>query len=163
MLKKPGTMSLKKLFFEHGQSNSCGVAIGFIGNTSFNASHKKQDESGRILLLDVKVSDIKFLLINLYSAIKESEQLNTLSTLCNLLDDITHLQCKNIIYGGDFNIFFNLAHEARGGYPKMKNKPVAKSLHIKGSLGLCDFWRVRNAKKKLYTFRQHVTGFIQKG
>ena len=37
-----------KLFFSHGQSNSCRVAIGFIGNTSFEVSNKKQDESGRI-------------------------------------------------------------------------------------------------------------------
>ena len=89
-----------KLFFSHGQSNSCGVAIGFLGNTSFEVLNKKQDESGRILILDVKVSDKDFLLINLYNASKESEQLNTLSTLCSLLDDITDLHCKNIILGG---------------------------------------------------------------
>ena len=95
---------------------SCGVAIGFIGNTSFEVSNKKQDESGRLLIPDVKVSDNDFLLINLYNANKESEQLNTLSTLCNLLDDITEftdLRGKNIILGGDFNIFFNLTYEAR--------------------------------------------------
>ena len=101
-------------FFAHGQSNSCGVAIGFLGNTSFEVLNKKQDESGRILILDVKLSDNNFLLINLYNVNKESEQLNTLSTLCYLLDDITDLHCKNIILGGEFNIFFNLTCEARG-------------------------------------------------
>ena len=55
-----------KLFFSHGQCNSCGVAIGFIGNTGFEVSNKKQDESDRILILDVKVIDNDFLLINLY-------------------------------------------------------------------------------------------------
>ena len=50
-----------------------------------------------------------------------------------------------------------------GGNPKMKNKSVAKFIHIKESLGLCDIWRVRNPKKKRYTFRQQrVTGFIQR-
>ena len=97
-----------KLFFSHGQSNSCGVALGFIGNTRFEVSNKKQDDSGRILILDVKVGDNDFLLINLYNANKESEQLNSPSTLYNLLDDITELHCKNMILGGDFNIFFNL-------------------------------------------------------
>ena len=72
----------------------------------------------------MNVSDNDFSLINLYNANKEPEQLNTLSTLCNLLDDITGLHCKNIIRGGDFNIFFNLTYEARGGNPKMKNKSV---------------------------------------
>ena len=102
--------------------NSCGVAIGFIDNTRFEDSNKKQDDSGRILILDVKVGDNDFLQINLYNANKESEQLNTLSTLYNLLDDITDLHCKNIILGGDFNIFFNLTYEARGGNPKMKKQ-----------------------------------------
>ena len=55
----------------------------------------------------MKVSDNDFLLINLYNVNKESEQLNTLSTLCNLLDDITYLHCKNIILGGDL-IYFSI-------------------------------------------------------
>ena len=63
----------------------------FIGNTSFEVSVKKQDESDRILILDVKFSDNDFLLINLYNFDKESEQLNTLSALCNILEDITDL------------------------------------------------------------------------
>ena len=111
----------------------------------------------------MKVSDNDFLLINLYNANKESEQLNTLSTLCNLWDDITDLDCKNIILGGDFNIFFNVTYEACGGNPKMKNKSVPKFIYIKESRGLFDIWRIRNPKKRRYTFRQqHVTGFIQR-
>ena len=43
MGKKWGTTSLKENIFSHGQNNSCGVAIGFIGNTSFEVSDKKQD------------------------------------------------------------------------------------------------------------------------
>ena len=137
------------LFFSHGQSNSCGAAIGFIGNTSFEVLNKKQDESGRISMLDMKVSDNNFLLINLYNANKESEQLNTLSTFCNFLDDITDLHRKNITVGGDFNVFFNRTYEVRTGNSKMKNKSVLKFIHIKEILGLCDIWRVRNPKIKV--------------
>ena len=126
-------------------------------------SNEKQDKSGRILISDVRGSDNDFLLIDLYKANKESEQLNTLSTLFNILDDITDLHCKKIILGGDFNIYFNLTYEARGGNPKMKNKFVAKFIHIKGCLELCAIWRIRNPKKKGYTFRQqNVTHFIQR-
>ena len=96
----------------------------------------------------MKVSDNDFLLINLYNTNKESEQLNTLLTLCNLLDDITDLHCKNIILG-DFNIFFSLTYKARGENQKMKNKSVATFIHIKESLGLCGIWRVRNQKKNV--------------
>ena len=91
------------------------------------------------------------------------EQLNTLSTLCSLLYDIIDLYCKNIIFGGDFNIFFNLTCKACGGNPKMKNKSIAKYILIKKSLGLCDIWQIRNLKKKRYTLRQqHFTGFNQR-
>ena len=108
----------------------------------------------------MKVSDNDFLLINLHNANKDSEQLNTLSTLCNLLDNITDLHCK-IILGGDFNIFLNHM-KSMVRIQKMKNKSLAKFIHFKESLGLCDIWRVRNPKKK-HTFRQqHVTGFIQR-
>ena len=79
----------------------------------------------------MKVSDNDFLLTDLYNANKESEQLDTLSTLCYLLDDISDLHCKKIILGRDFRTFFNRTFEARGGNPKMKNKSVAKFLHIK--------------------------------
>ena len=80
MMKKWNDEFKGKLLFSHGQSNSCRVAVGFIGNTSCEVSNKKQDESGRTLILDVKVSNNDFLLINPYNTNKESEQLNTLST-----------------------------------------------------------------------------------
>lgn len=66
--------------------------------------YQKQDEPDRILLLDAKFSDNDdFLLIN-----KKFEQLNTLSTPYNLVDDITDIYCKIIILGRDFNVFFDL-------------------------------------------------------
>ena len=110
----------------------------------------------------MKVSDNDFLQINLYNANKESEQLNTLSTLCNLLDDITELHCKNITLGGDFDIFLNLTYDARGGNPKMKNRFVAKFIHIKESLGLCDIWQVRNpACRRFHSKKARLfSGFI---
>ena len=33
-----------KLFFSQGHSNSCGVAIGFLGNMNFNVLNKIQDK-----------------------------------------------------------------------------------------------------------------------
>ena len=38
-----------------------------------------------------------------------------------------------------------------------------KLLQITENLDLCDAWRIRNPKKKRFTFRQHhSTGFIQR-
>ena len=40
-LKKWNNEFKGKLFLSQGQSNTCGVAIGFIGNMSFEESNKK--------------------------------------------------------------------------------------------------------------------------
>ena len=77
---------------------------------NFEVSNKKQDESGRILNLDVKISNNDFLLINLYNVNKEEfEQVNILSTLYNLLDNITGLNCKNK-YLEEILIYFSIYH-----------------------------------------------------
>ena len=91
---------------------------------NLNILNKIQDNDGRILILDVQVDDAAFLLINLYNANKECEQLNVLTTLCNFLSNITDLHCKNIIFGGDFNAFFNTNYEAQGGNPTLKKSQV---------------------------------------
>ena len=49
-----------KLFSHIGNSNSCGVAIGFLGDINFNVLSKIQDNDGRILILDVQVDDAAF-------------------------------------------------------------------------------------------------------
>ena len=81
------------------------MAIGLLGNMNFNVLNKIQDNDGRILTFDVQVDDATFLLINLYNANKECEKLNVLTTLCNFLSNIADLHCKNIVFGGDFNVF----------------------------------------------------------
>ena len=123
------------------------MAIGFLGNMNFNVLNKIQDNDERILVLDVQVDDAAFLLINLYDANKECEQLNVLTTLCSFLSNITDLHCKNIIFGRDFNVFFDTNCEAQDGNPTLKKQSVAKLINIKKSLELCDIWRVRNVKK----------------
>ena len=69
--------------------------------------NKIQDNDGRILILDVHVDGVAFLLINLYNINKECDQLNVLTILCNFFSKITDLHCKNIIFGRDFNVYFD--------------------------------------------------------
>ena len=72
-------------------------------------------------------------------------------------------QNKRIIFAGDFNIFFSAKLDARGGKPILKIKPIIKLVSIKGSLGICDIWIIRNPKHQNFTFRQnHSTGFTER-
>ena len=109
-----------KLFYSHGKSNSCGVAIGFFGTKVIEIIKKISDVSGRILILEIKLDDTIFVLVNLYNANIEKEQLETLAVLLRLLNKIDDIHSKNIILGGDFNVFFNPNLEAQGGNPVIK-------------------------------------------
>ena len=50
---------------------------------------------------------MEYLLINLYNGNTESEQLNILESLSKILKDCQDLSEKNIIFAGDFNLFFD--------------------------------------------------------
>ena len=151
------------LFFSHGKTNSCGVLVGFYGNINYFVKKKLSDNSGRILALDVTINGTEYLLINLYNGNTESEQLNILESLSNILKDFQDLSEKNIIFAGDFNLFFDQKLESAGGNPILKKLAVSKLIELKESLNLCDIWRIRNPKSKVFTFRQrHVFEILQR-
>ena len=85
-----------------------------------NVLDKIQDNDGGILILDVQVDAAAFLLINLYNTNTECEQLNVLTTVCYFLSNITDLHRKNIIFGGEFNVFFDTSNKAQGGNQTLK-------------------------------------------
>ena len=57
-----------QLFFSHGKTNSCSVAVGFVGKRALNILNIKRDNLGRILVIEVKIDDSVFKLINIYNA-----------------------------------------------------------------------------------------------
>ena len=65
-----------ELFFSHGKTNSCRVAIGFYGSKTVEQTNKI-DKSGRNLLVETTIDAAVFVLINIYNANTEFEQLET--------------------------------------------------------------------------------------
>ena len=79
-----------------------------------------------------------------------------------MLNSIPNIMNKNVILGGDFDLFFNTSHETQGRNPILKKKSLEKLIKIKETLDLCDIWRIRNPKSKRFTFHQNrVSGRIQ--
>ena len=74
-----------QIFFSHGKCNSCGVFIAFFGSESVTITKEFSENSGRILVLQVKINDEIYLLVNLYNSNTESEQLETLHELETIL------------------------------------------------------------------------------
>ena len=81
-----------------------------------------------------------------------------------MLNSIPNIVNKNVILGGNFNLFFNTSiEEIQGRNPILKKKSLTKLIEIKKTLDLCDIWRIRNPKSKCFTFHQnHVSGRIQR-
>ena len=68
-----------EIFYSHGTTNSCCVAIAFLDSKSLEVAETTNDDQGRILILDIKICDKELLLVNLYRANTEKEQLDTLA------------------------------------------------------------------------------------
>ena len=152
-----------QLLFSHGKTNSCGVAIGYVGNKPCSLISQIKDNHERLLVLEVKIDSEILILINIYNANTESEQLSTLTQLNDMLINVKNINNKNIILGGDFNIHFDSKLEAKGGKPVLKKQSIAKMVELLENFDLCDIWRIRNLKKRRFTFRQnHFSGFIQR-
>ena len=78
-----------------------------------------------------------------------------------MLQSIKDLYGKHIALAEDFVFFFDASLDSYA--PSLKKKSVAKFIKLKGKFDLCDIWRIRNPKTKIYTFRQkHVSGLIQR-
>ena len=78
------------LFFSHGKSNSCSVAIGYCGTEVLKLINTSCDKNGRIPILDAELNGTNFLLINFYNSNLELEQLFTFSTLQKLLEKVDY-------------------------------------------------------------------------
>ena len=96
----------------------------------------------------------KLLLINLYNANTEKEQLEVLSTLCNLLKNHNPDGNYHAIFSGDFNVIFDTVLDASGGNPSLKKKSLAKIISITENLDVCDAFRVCHPNSKRLTFRR---------
>ena len=100
-------------------------------------------------------------MINLFNANTENEQIDVLSSLFELLEEFDISPTNELVMTGDFNMFFKSNLEAQGRNPNLKQKSFAKPIEFKETYDLCDTWRVRNTKSKLFT-QKHSSGFIQR-
>ena len=62
-----------------------------MGTKALNILTIKRDNLGRILVFEVKTDDSVFVLINIYNANTELEQLHTLNDLINILETFEYI------------------------------------------------------------------------
>ena len=117
--------------FSHGKSNFCGILIVYFETGTFTIKKQQTDKEGRVLILNVSINDSEYILINLYNANTENEQIHVLCSLSKLLEGFDISLTKQLVMVGDFNLFFNSKLEAQGGNPTIKKKSLAKLIKLK--------------------------------
>ena len=98
------------------------MAISLVDTRDLNILSIRRDNLGRILVVEVKIDDSAFLLINIYSANTETDQLHTFNDLINILETFEDIQDKSVVLGGDFNVIFNSSLDLEGGKPVIKRE-----------------------------------------
>ena len=91
-----------------------------MGTKALNILNIKHGNLGCILVLEVKIDDSFFMLINIYNANTKLEQLHTLNDLVNILETFKDIQNKSVILGGDFNVISNPSLDSECGKPVIK-------------------------------------------
>ena len=85
------------------------------------------------------IDDSEFILVNLYNANTESEQINPFIELNTLLSNLDLSSEKQIIFAGDFNLFFDHSLDAKGGSPNLKKNILQ-----------VNYLKLKKKKKQIY-------------
>ena len=100
------------------------------------------------MVIEVKIDDPVFVLINIYNANTEPGQLHTLNDLLNIFETFhENIQDKHFVLGGDFNAILNRVLDSEGGKPAIKKKTIAKPIQTTENLDFCDIWRIHKREK----------------
>ena len=94
--------------------------------------NKVIDIDGRVITLEATTDGFDYLLMNLYNANTEREQLTTIKNLNNLLKDFEDFHDKKMIFAGDFNLIFDknvINFDLQERVPFSKNIVYPRSLN----------------------------------
>ena len=138
--------------FSHGSNYSRGVLIAFREGLHFTVEKEMKDSRGRILMLKGIIQNSKYLLINFYNANTEQQQVDTLKEVSSMLDQIDLDSEYKLIWGGDFNFYFDLSLEEDGGKPSIRLMSLSKFESINQKIDLCNVWRIRNHDSRRFTY-----------
>ena len=142
--------------YSHGESDSRDILIAFRESLSFQIENEIKDKNGRILILQVNVQGSNYILINIYNANTEQQQLTVLNQLDEFLDTIEINRDTQILLGGDLNFIHDLLLDADRGKLSLKLMSIATMQDLTERHNLCDVWRVRNPTNRGFTFRQKI-------
>ena len=151
-----------KIYYSHGKTNSCDKLIAIYSNLNICIKIKVNNNDTSVLILEATIDGSDYLLINLYNANTEREQLTKLKNINKLLKDFEDFHDEKVIFAGHFNLIFDKNLKSVEGSPLIKKHSLSKIIKITKLLVCEIFGEYVILIKKLLTFQQkHFTGIIQ--
>lgn len=138
------------IFFAHGKTDSCGVAILFKGSVTKEIHNVIRDTNGRFIILDITLDDTRCTLCNIYGPNNDNPQF-----FLNVIENIESFDNEVKILGGDFNTVLNASIDKSNLIENSHPKTSDFLNNILEEMDLVDIWRHCNPLSKLYTWSRH--------
>lgn len=87
-------------------------------------------------MLDARIDDFDFLLINIYNANSEKKQVSVLNDLTTIISNFENIDNHNFIFTDDFDVFFDASLNATDGTPTFKKGYINKLKELNKTLDL---------------------------
>ena len=144
------------IYFNHGNSNSTGVAFLIKPNCNIKICNHVIIMQGRTSLLEIEIEKVKYCIVNVYCP-NTNETTVVESTFSEALG---RTRDDYLILAGDWNTVLNNSLDKAGGSPAHSNSYRQSYLNnIISEYGLSDIFRLNNGDDRVYTHfnKQHKT------
>jgi len=138
------------IIFSHADTESKGTAIFFNGDFDYHIRDSYSDRLGRFIIIDIEINAVRTLIVNTYAPSGDDEQF-----FIEIINKINQYDCNNILWGGDFNLVFNLALDKKGGLPVTHFKCREVIWDWMAEHDMIDVWRCQHGNDKEYTWFSH--------
>lgn len=149
-----------RIVYSHGTNHARGVAILIKPDLDIDIENIFCDDSGRIIILSAKIQNTDCNIINIYSPNDEKSQCHFFRFVRKVMKTFKNKETDNdkpVIMGGDFNYIIEPSKDRKGGAQIQNSKTRSEMTKVINSLklqwNLQDIWRVKNPKKKRYTWQ----------
>ena len=95
-----------EILFNHGSSNSCGVATLIPPNANCIVKEIDNDKNGRLQIIHITSHESEYILANIYAPVRSKYQ-EQLTFIHDLKERLAPLADNSLIIGGDFNFYMS--------------------------------------------------------
>ena len=142
--------------YAHGTHNSKGVLIAFKDGINLDIQTEIVDSDGRFIIIKTIINESIVVIVNYYSPNDEPSQVETLTKIDRHIRSLKLEDNTTFLFGGDFNMYFDIKLDADGSNPKLKVNSLTQLEIILEENDLCDIFRVQNPYVRHFSWRQRT-------